>query len=145
MPRKKLTLNINSEEKRNLTSIIKDKTSEQRMVERCRIILMTEEGKSLDEISETLATSRVTVNLWRQKFLTKRMEGLKDEQRSGRPRSFISEGRSKVISGASQKPEDVNQWSTRSIAYALRGENLEISKSTVNRILLKMDLKPHKV
>lgn len=145
MSRKKLALNLSLEEKRDLAAIIKAKTSEQRMVERCRIIIMTDEGKTLDDISSALDISRATVNLWRQKFQMKRMEGLKDEQRPGRPRSFTSEDRLRVIARACQKPENVTQWSTRDLADALKGENLEISKSTVNRILLETDLKPHKV
>lgn len=145
MSRKKLVLNVTMEEKKDLTTITKTKTSEQRMVERARIILMTDDGKSLDDIARDLGISRATANLWRQKFLTKRMEGLKDEQRSGRPRNFTSEQRLKVIARACQKPENITQWSTRDLAEALKQENLEISKSTVNRILLDTDLKPHKV
>lgn len=144
MSRKKLTLNLGLEEKKDLTAIIRAKTSEQRMVERCRIILMTDDGKTLDEIAGALDISRATVNLWRQKFLTKRMEGLKDKQRPGRPRNFTSEERLKVIARACQKPENTTRWSTRDLAEALKKENLDISKSTVNRILLEIDLKPHK-
>jgi len=145
MSRRKLVLNLGAEEKKDLTAIIRAKTSEQRMVERCSIILMTDEGKTLDEIADALNISRATVNLWRQKFLKKRMEGLKDEQRPGRPRNFTSEERLKVIARACQKPENMTRWSTRDLAEALKGENLKISKSTVNRILLEADLKPHKV
>lgn len=106
---------------------------------------MTDEGKTLDDIADTLDVSRATVNFWRQKFLRKRLEGLKDEQRNGRPRSFKSEDRLKVIAKACQKPQNVTQWSTRDLAKALNKENLPISKSTGNRILLETDLKPHKI
>jgi hypothetical protein len=39
----------------------------------------------------------------------------------------------------------MTRWSTRDLAEALKGEDLKISKSTINRILLEADLKPHKV
>ncbi len=145
MSRKKLSLNLSAEEKKALTSVVKAKTSQKRMVDRCRIILLTEDGFSLDDIAATLNTSRATVNLWRQKFLERRLEGLKDERRSGRPRNFRSDERLKVIARACQKPDNITQWSTRDLAAALKKENIQISKSTVNRILMETDLKPHKI
>ena len=93
MARKPIKLNLSESEKMELESIIRSRTSEQRMVERSKIILLTEEGKRLDEIEKLLGISRVTANLWRKKFKMKRMEGLKDTPRSGRPRIFGSKDR----------------------------------------------------
>lgn len=48
--RKSLSLNAGAEEKA-LTSVVKAKTiTQKRMVDRCRIILLTEDGFSLDDI-----------------------------------------------------------------------------------------------
>jgi transposase len=51
----------------------------------------------------------------------------------------------KVIARACQKPDNITRWSTRDLAAALKKENIQISKSTVNRILMETDLKPHKI
>lgn len=56
-----------------MEAIIRSKTEEQRMVERCKIILLTEEGKTLNEIEKILGVSRVMANLWRNRFKTKRI------------------------------------------------------------------------
>ena len=70
MSRKKLVLDLSAEEKKNLTATIRAETS--------------------DKMADTLDVSRATVNLRRQKFLTKRMEEfLKDEQRPCRPHFLI--------------------------------------------------------
>lgn len=145
MARKPINLNLSESEKMELESIIRSRTSEQRMVERSKIILLTEEGKSLDEIERLLGISRVTANLWRKKFKMKRMEGLKDTPRSGRPRIFGSKDRLKVIARACQRPDNITHWTNRDLAKTLKEEDLHISKSTINRILSDADLKPHRV
>lgn len=145
MGRKRLLFNLSNSEKKQMQAIVSARTSEQRMVERCKIVLLTEEGKTLDEIEEILCISRVTANHWRRRFLLSRLEGLKDAPRPGRPRTFSAEDRLKVIARACQRPENITHWSTRDLASALREENLNISKSTVNRILSGADLKPHRV
>ena len=84
MSRKRLVLNLSSSERVELETIISDETSNKRMVLRCRIILMTEEGVPLQEIADMLGLSKNTVNTWRQIFLVKRIQGLNDKKRKGR-------------------------------------------------------------
>lgn len=55
------------------------------LVQRCKIILLTEKGISLQEIADQLGLSKTTVNTWRQIFKTKRLAGLKIRKRLGRP------------------------------------------------------------
>lgn len=85
MPRKRLVLNLSSFEKKELSNIILKSQNDQRMVQRCNIILLTEKGIPLQEIAEQLGLSRTTVNTWRQIFKTNRMSGLKVRKRLGRP------------------------------------------------------------
>jgi len=142
--KKRVTINLSDAEKKQLRSIVKSRTAEQRMVTRCKIILMTEEGKTLDEISKKLDISRVTANNWRHRYLPRRMEGLKDEPRSGRPWTFGRKDRLKVIARSFKKTKDntVTRLSNRKLASTLEKENIKISKSTVQRILSNADLKP---
>lgn len=85
MPRKKLELKISSSERKELENIINNDNSSKKMVLRCKIILMTDQGVPLKEIAGILGLSKVTVNTWRQIYLAKGMEGLKVKKRLGRP------------------------------------------------------------
>jgi len=91
MPRKILILNITSSEKEELEKIINHENSSNRLVLRCRIILLTQNGVPLKEIAQVLGLSRVTVNTWRQIYLAHGIEGLKVKKRHGRPSKLAKE------------------------------------------------------
>ena len=135
MSKRRITFNLTNSEKRQLETTVKSRTAEQRMVVRCKIVLMTEEGKTLNEIAEKLDISRVTANNWRRRYSLNRMEGLKDIHRSGRPWSFDSKERLRVIASSLQNTKDAAYLSSRGLAAKLKKEDLNISKSTVHRIL----------
>jgi transposase len=87
MPRKRLKLNLGSFEKKELARMILQSGDDLMLVRRCKIILLTEKGISLQEIAGQLGLSKTTVNTWRQIFKTKRLAGLKIRKRLGRPPS----------------------------------------------------------
>jgi transposase-like protein len=57
-------------------------------VQRARIVLYAAEGLHDTEIAVRLDTSAGLVGRWRRRFAERRLEGLKDKPRSGRPRRF---------------------------------------------------------
>jgi len=58
------------------------------MVARAKMILLAQRGLSNDQIAEHLSTRREIVSRWRKRFFEKRLAGLEDCQRPGRPRVF---------------------------------------------------------
>jgi transposase len=59
-------------------------------VQRAKMILMAAEGIENDEIARRLETRREVVYLWRKRFYEKRLAGLEERPRPGRPRAFSS-------------------------------------------------------
>jgi hypothetical protein len=57
-------------------------------VVRAKMILLAAQGLSNDEIAASLHTRREVVSLWRKRFFERRLAGLEDEARPGRPRAF---------------------------------------------------------
>ena len=57
-------------------------------VQRAKMILMAAEGIENDEIARRLETRREVVCLWRKRFYEKRLPGLDERPRPGRPRAF---------------------------------------------------------
>jgi hypothetical protein len=57
-------------------------------VQRARIVLYAAQGVHDTEIAARLDTSPGLVGRWRRRFAERRLDGLKDKPRAGRPRRF---------------------------------------------------------
>ncbi len=57
-------------------------------VVRARIILFAASGLDNEQIAQRLEIARPVVSKWRKRFYYERLDGLEDEPRCGRPRSF---------------------------------------------------------
>ncbi len=84
---------------------------------RAKIILACAEGRSNTALGAELGVSNETVGKWRSRFVERRLDGLSDEPRSGRPRSVTDDDVERVITRTLETtPRDATHWSTRSIA-----------------------------
>jgi len=70
-------------EKTKLLAMINSGKQENRFDYRARIILLSAEGRTLDQIVEITGKSRPVVNNWRKRFREKGINGLKDARRRG--------------------------------------------------------------
>jgi hypothetical protein len=57
-------------------------------VQRARMILLAAEGLTNDEIAARLDSRREVVSRWRKRFFAERLNGLEEQSRPGRPRTF---------------------------------------------------------
>ncbi len=113
---------------------------EKRYSDRAKVILLSLESISLDEIEQQTGFSRRPVNKWRNRFREFGIEGLKDAARKGKPPTISAEQKAMVIQKACEKPPGgYTNWSQSRIAKAVG-----ISQGMVQRILKEADLKPHK-
>jgi len=103
---------------------------------------MAADGAQNQAISQALGISKPTVQLWRQRFLALRLEGLeKDAPRPGRiPKIPMEKVRAVVEATLHTTPPNATHWSTRSMAEA-QG----VSEATIRRIWKQHNLKPHLV
>jgi transposase len=138
-----MTVNIKltPEEEQTLTMWAKAGTTEQRMAQRAKVILLSAQGLGLPEVVQGSGLSRQNCSKWRVRFLSQRLKGLEDQPRAGRSLSICPEVRLKVTALACTTPPDgSNAWSLRRLARAMG-----LSSATVHRILSEGQLKPHKV
>ena len=85
MARPKLSLALTPEQSRELQRLINAPATPQKLVRRARIALLAAQGQSNEAIATELATSTVTVGLWRQRFVDLGLAGLAEAPRPGRP------------------------------------------------------------
>ena len=140
MGRPKAVLVLDAEQREQLESLATSRSLPAGLVRRAKIILLSASGQTNLEIAGQLKTSKVTVSLWRCRFLRHGISGLYDELRSGRPRPISDERVAQLVRKTLKtKPKNSTQWSLRQIA----GET-GISKSTVHRIWQAFGLQPHR-
>ena len=85
-------INLSPNEALELSARARKYTLPYFQVQRAKIVLLAAEGLENDEIAHRLDTPRKIVWLWRKRFFEKRLEGLDELHRPGRPRAFPPRG-----------------------------------------------------
>lgn len=141
MARKAREIVVGDEERVELERLVRASTSEQRMVQRARLVLLAAAGETNAAIAPRVGLSAHKVSKWRTRFAEERLSGLFDRPRPGGPRRYGHDERLAVFRTAcAAPPEGETQWTVRSLAEAVG-----ISKSRVHVILDDADLKPYQV
>ena len=133
---------IRVEQRRDLETILRSRTAEQRVVMRAQIVLAAANGKANQWIARELGVSRPTVLHWRARFTKGGIDSLAhDAPRPGRPRVIDTAKVDAVVQATlHSKPEAATHWSVRTMAAAQH-----ISPTTVQRIWSAHGLQPHRV
>src|SRR5207244_12416101 len=91
--------------------------SSQALALRCRVVLAAAEGRSSTEIAAELGCNLSTVGRWRGRFARRRLDGLHDEPRPGKPRSISDEQVARlIVKTLEEQRANATHWSTRSMA-----------------------------
>jgi len=146
MARKGSVVVLSSQERAELERVCNRSTSEQRLVFRAKIILALSEGLSVHEASQKLHVPPKTIIKWKKRYLSQKLDGLKDAPRPGKPTKFTPSEKLKIISEACKSPKHITHWSTRELQKHLEKEcGICMSHMTIQRTLKEADLKPHQV
>jgi transposase len=132
---------LTGEERQVLVAWSRRRKTSQALAARARIVLRCAEGGTIGQVAADLGVSRDMVSKWRSRFLARRLEGLSDEPRPGRPRVITDDLVEQVITKTLEEtPGRDTHWSTRSMALATG-----MSQTAVSRIWRAFGLKPHAV
>ena len=86
--RPKADLILDDAERRQLQQWARQAKTAQFLALRAKIVLRCAEGGTNQQAAADLGIDRSTVDRWQARFITKRLDGLQDEPRSGRPPSW---------------------------------------------------------
>ena len=170
MGKESVSVVLTTMQRKVIEVLARSRLAPQRLVERCRIILLSAEGLNNEEQADKLGVDRQRVRRWRHRWaaaqsdleaaeasaateqdLEKRVIGLlADEARSGAPPTFTPEQVIALISLACEPPKEsglpVSHWTPPELAREAikRGIVKSISPRQVDRFLEEADLRPHK-
>jgi len=135
-------LSVSPKDRRELTRLVRNPRTPQKLALRASIVLGAADGVSNNQLAQELATSRPTVIQWRRRYQRGGVEGLlQDAPRPGRKKQITAEQIATIIDATLHtSPKDATHWSARTLAQA-QG----VSHSTVFRIWQSYGLQPHRI
>ena len=96
-------------------------------------------GTSNKQVAADLGVHPDTVSKWRNRFIIRRLDGLIDEDRPGRPPSItVEQVEAVVVATLEETPRNATHWSRKQMA-----DRSGLSRSTIGRIWRNFGLKPH--
>jgi transposase len=138
--RPKAALEVSAEQREQLETLARRRTTGQALALRARIVLACAEGGHNGEVAHRLGIRRQTVGRWRTRFIESGVDGLLDEPRPGAPRKISDAAVENIITVTLEsKPKGATHWSTRSLA-----RRVGLSRSSVARIWRAFGLRPHR-
>src|SRR5919205_356746 len=128
--RPKTELLLSDEERSQLQSFARSRSLPAALSNRARIILSSADGELNSSIAERLKVTKATVGKWRARFIERRLAGLYDDVRPGKPRTIDDERVAQLIKTTLHtKPANGStHWSVRTVAA-----ETGISKTSVQR------------
>jgi transposase len=130
-------VSLSAEEEQTLRQWTRVGTSEHRLVERAKVILLLNQGVANLDIARQLKTRPARVSKWRQRFAKQRLDGLRDADRKGRPLTYDQTTEKRVLALLDEPPpEGYGKWSGPLVARSLK----DVSDDQVWRILRKYDI-----
>jgi transposase len=141
---------LNRKPRTRLEILVRRRSPQHWMVQRARIVLLSADGLEVHEIGSQLSVDRHVVRRWVKRYISAGFDGLRDQQRSGRPPQIERHVWQKLATVVVQSPEkfglSLSRWSVRALHELLaRRFGWQVSRSSISRFLRSMALKPHRV
>jgi transposase len=141
--RPKAALVLSAGERTQLQRWARRAKTAQYLALRAKIVLRAAEGGTDKQIAAELGLDTSTVQRWRSRFTERRLDGLSDEPRPGRPPSITLDQVEDVIIATLESTPGPDVGGDTHWSRAAMAQRSGLSKSTIGRIWKNFGLKPH--
>src|SRR5262252_2710361 len=131
-------IQLSTKEKETLLRWMRSTKTEQRMVQRVRVILLAASGMNGKQIALKMQTRAARISKWLRRFAKDGMAGLNDNARSGeKRRKYTGATEERILKALDEPPPaGYSRWNGRLLAEHLG----QVSKGQVWRVMRKHDL-----
>jgi transposase len=144
---------LSPSERKKLRRIVRRHREAHRLVLRAQLILRLSHDRCVSAAAQALGMDLKLARYWRDRFLQQgRLKALYDRPRTGRPVRIDAVTRCEVIAMACGRPADFGEpcrqlWTLDALLVRFRKTHpeVEISRSSIVRILNQAHLRPHRV
>ena len=137
---KRCWVEISGADRAELEHWLRAQSIPQALATRARIVLGSAAGESVRGLAARLGVTQTTVCLWRRRYRSAGLEGLRTKPRSGPPAAdYLGQG-----AGGNQRDAAQAQGGDP-LERAALGQEVGLSPATVHRIWQKYGLQPHRV
>ena len=117
---KAIAVSVNAQQHKILTGWLSCPTTEKRLADRARMILLSSEGVSRADIAVRVGVQPHVITKWRKRFAEKGAVGLFDRSRTGRPRAYGRDVEKRVLEVLDlAPPPGFGRWNGPMIAAQL--------------------------
>lgn len=146
----KYPIRLKRKQRKWLTRLVRRRLPGHWLVERAKIILLSDGGRPITEVCEGLTLDRQVVRRWRKRFIEGGVHALSDQPRRGRAPTIKAAVWQKVATIVVQPPSrfdlELPRWSVRELSRFLKKRyGHDVSRSSLSRFLRSMALKPHRI
>lgn len=136
-----LILDVSDVDRRELQRLLRSRTTPKALADRARIVLLSTQGLTAEQIAVQIGAVPMTVYRWRKRYAEGGIEALRDRPRSGQPRKLTGAKVKEILTLTTQRiPKESTHWSLRLMAkYA------GVTRWQVAQIWQAADLKPHRI
>lgn len=129
------------DERATLEALLRSQRGRAADARRARIILLLADGHSYTAIAERVGCTAPTISLWKQRFLERRVTGLRAEHRGSTAWVLTPQLEARILNWTRKAPTDgTTHWSTRRL-----GRKLGIPHTFVARAWRRAGLQPHRL
>jgi transposase len=134
-------LRLSDGEEKQLATWSRGRSTPQRLVLRSKIVMLAARGWENKRIARELRTRQNTVSVWRNRFVSHRIDGIsKDAPRPGRKPRIGQKMVDAIIDRTLHtKPRGATHWTTRTLA-----SEMGVSNYTVHQIWRSHRIQPHR-
>lgn len=140
-------IDLSASEERVLKDILRCVRKEERFYRRAQAVLLFASGRSIRSIAVELGTCRSRVRGWLHRFRERRLEGLGEAGRPGRPAKFTPGLKQQILEVALKSPRDFgirrDRWTGETLRETIlsQGWTNSISQSSLWRLLSEAEIR----